>query len=246
MDGQRAAAGEEGWTDPIVLVTDALRQGLVYAAAGVAMVVVLRQCRKPAAWLGRLFLLNMNARHSALTNWGLSHTELAPDFTMLDVGCGGGKTIDTLAGVATGGHVSGIDYSAASVAQSRRTNAKWIEAGRVDISQASVSSLPFEPDTFDVVTGVETHYYWPTLPADVKGILRVLKPGGHLLIIAETYKGRSADWLYRPTMWLLRATYLTVAEHRALFEAAGFSDVQVFEERTKGWICALGRKPAPQ
>lgn len=47
--------------------------------------------------------------------------------------------------------------------------------------------------TFDILTAVETHYYWPDLPANVRGILRVLKPGGTFALIAETYReGRSA------------------------------------------------------
>ena len=37
---------------------------------------------------------------------------------------------------------------------------------------------------------------------------------------------------------------VSVDEHRQLFAAAGFSEVQAFEERDKGWMCATGRKPA--
>jgi SAM-dependent methyltransferase len=220
-----------------------LRRILSIAIGGGAVAILLSQCRKPAWWLGRLIARNMNVRHARLTNWGLSHVRLEPTFTMLDVGCGGGRTIDTLATVATGGKVYGIDYSPASVDTARRTNAAWIEKGRVDLRQCSVSTLPFPADTFDVVTAVETHYYWPNLDADLREILRVLKPGGALVIIAETYRGRRMDWLYRPAMRLLRATYLSVDEHRAVFERAGFSQVEVFTEGARGWICALGRKP---
>jgi len=60
---------------------------------------------------------------------------------------------------------------------------------RVEIREGSVSQLPFSEDVFDLVTAVETHFWWPDLPADMREVLRVLKPGGTLIIIAEVYKG---------------------------------------------------------
>lgn len=221
-----------------------LTHDVVVAALTIAAVFVLvRQCRRPAWLPGRLFLRLMNFRHSEVTNWGLSHVPIEKHFTMLDVGCGGGKTIDTLARIAKEGKVYGIDYSKQSVATARRVNRRWIDEGRVEIQYGSVSSLPFPPGTFDIVTAVETHYYWPDLATDLREILRVLKPDGRLLLVAETYKGRQLDWLYRPAMMLLNATYLNVAEHRELFVTAGFSEVETFEERARGWICGVGKKP---
>jgi hypothetical protein len=38
-------------------------------------------------------------------------------------------------------------------------------------------------------------------------------------------------------------TLLSVNEHRELCTNADYSDVQVIEERHKGWICGIGRKP---
>lgn len=67
-----------------------------------------------------------------------------------------------LAALASDGKVIELDYSAASVVVSRDTNAKEIEAGRVQIERGSVSILPFPDRTFDIITAVETHYYWPT------------------------------------------------------------------------------------
>jgi SAM-dependent methyltransferase len=208
-----------------------------------AVLVVIRQCRKPAWWPGRLFLWIMNARHAGVTTWGLSHVQIERRFTILDVGCGGGRTVHTLARVASEGKVHGIDYSAASVAASRRTNSQMIAAGRVEIRQSTVSSLPFPDGTFDLVTAVETHYYWPNPPEDLREILRVLKPGGKLVLIAETYKSMRFDFVYRLAMGLLRATYLSVREHNDLLTSAGYSEVQIFEERGKGWICGVARRP---
>ena len=207
------------------------------------MVYVVRQCRKPSSWVGRALARSMNKSHDALTRWGLSHLANEPRAKVLDVGCGGGRTIETLLSGSTDSTVFGVDYSPASVAVARERNRSSIERGRVEIREAPVSSLPFPDETFDLVTAVETHYYWPHLPGDVREVKRVMKAGGTFMIIAETYRGRRNDWLYRPVMrGLLRANYLTPEEHRRLLDDAGYRDAQVFEEKARGWICAVGYK----
>lgn len=202
------------------------------------------QCQKPRGWLGRILLWNMNSRHSRVTDWGLTHVRIESQYTILDVGCGGGRTVSKLAEVATHGKVYGIDYSEASVAMSKKTNARWIDMQRVEIRHASVSQLPFEDGWFDLVTAVETHFWWPDLPAGVREIYRVLKPGGTLVVIGEVYKGAKttvAKLLEQkaPSMGM---KLLDPEEHRTLFADAGFSEIQISEEHTKGWICAIGRK----
>lgn len=181
--------------------------------------------------------------HSGLTDWGLKHVRIQDDFTILDVGCGGGRTIEKLAAMAPNGMVFGVDYAKGSVAASRAKNAESIKAGRVDIHQASVSALPFPDDKFDLVTAVETQYYWPDLVNDMREILRVLKPGGTLIVILESYRKGTYNSLQRPVMRLLKASNLGVDEHRALFDVAGYTGIEIFEERGKGWICCVGRKP---
>jgi ubiquinone/menaquinone biosynthesis C-methylase UbiE len=186
----------------------------------------------------------MNLSHSGVTDWGLKHFQVGSRFTILDVGCGGGRTIHKLAAMATEGLVCGMDYSKGSVGASRHKNAKLIEAGRVEIRQASVSHLPFSDQKFDLITAVETHYYWPDLAKDLLEILRVLKPGGRLIIIAESYKGGRFDKLQQLVMKPLGSSHLSVDDHREMLRAAGFSDVQVFEDYKKGWMCATGRAPS--
>lgn len=221
-----------------------MKQILLLVFAAIALPYVLNQTRRPTRWLGRVFAWAMNVSHSRLTDWGLKHVRIGRDFTILDVGCGGGRTIQKMTSVAVDGKLYGVDYAKGSVAASRTTNAGLIKAGRVEIRQASVSHLPFPDNQFDLVTAVETHYYWPSLPNDLREILRVLKPGATFIIIAESYKGGRYDRLQRPVMKLLKSVNLSVDEHRELFSSAGFSDVQMFEEPGKGWMCGTGRKPS--
>lgn len=204
----------------------------------------LKQVRKPDKWTGGLFLRLMNLSHSALTNWALTHLRIQSGFAILDVGCGGGRTIQKLAALATSGIVCGVDYADGSVATSRSKNSALIQAGRVEITQASVSRLPFPDNKFDLVTAVETQYYWPDLPNDMREILRVLKPGGTLAIVAETYKRGAYNFIQRPVMKLLRSTDLSADDQRQLFSASGYENIQIFEH-PNGWICATGEKALP-
>ena len=222
-----------------MMFSTALKAGI----SGVAAFVLVRQCRKPRSLPGRLFLRIMNLSHAGLTKWGLAHVSIQPTDTILDVGCGGGRTIDAMTRAAADGRVFGVDYSATSVDVARHVNAAAILSGRASVQQASVSALPFPAATFDLVTAVETHYYWPDLLDDLREVRRVLKPDRRVVLIAETYRGRRMDWLYRPVMRLLRAKYLTVDEHRAALEGAGYTNVEVHTEPSKGWLCAVGSSP---
>jgi len=205
----------------------------------------VHQCQKPSGWLGRFIVWNMNSRHSKLTDWGLSHVSIKPLDTVLDVGCGGGRTVSKLAAMASGGKVYGLDNSEVSVAVARKLNQGSMEEGRVEIRQGTVSELPFHDQTFDLVTAVETHFWWPDLPAGAREVRRVLRPGGIVAIVAEVYKGatsRTAKLVerYAPRTGI---KLLSISEHRDLLMDAGYAEIQVIEDAMKGWICATGKKP---
>jgi SAM-dependent methyltransferase len=207
--------------------------------------ILLAQCGKPKGWHGRITLRNMNRGHAALTAWGLKHVTVQNRDTILDVGCGGGVTVARLAAMASEGKVYGIDHSEESVAASRKENRARISGGQVEILPGSVSHLPFPDRMFDLVTAVETHYFWPDLTSDTQEIMRVLKPGGTFILIAEAYKGGKYDERLRKLDELLgevRFAHLSIEEHRDLFANAGFSDIQIFEDYERGWVCATGKK----
>ena len=184
----------------------------------------------------------MNLSHAAMSDWALGHVRIAPDATVLDVGCGGGATIGKLAALAPSGKVHGVDHSRGSVAESVASNSGLIRSGRVEIQLASVSHLPFKDDEIDFATAFETQYYWPDPVNDLKEILRVLKPGGTLLVAAETYSRRDSSGLQASVMTLLGSRVPSVEDEHRLFGSAGFVSIQVTTERSKGWMCAMGRK----
>lgn len=215
-----------------------------FATAVVAAAYLGRQVKKPTRFVGRLFARMMNHSHAMLTDWALTQLTITKGGTALDVGCGGGRTIESLA--KTMSVVYGIDYAAGSVAESCAHNRQLIAQGRVFVERASVSRLPFADDSFDLVTAVETQYYWPDIAKDMQEILRTLKPGGRLMVVAESFRGGRYDWLLGPIMRLLGSQRLSIEDHCALFRDAGYASVEVFEERRRSWLCMIGQKPSAQ
>ena len=205
---------------------------------------IMRQVRKPKGPLGRYVVRAMNSGHAALTGWGLQQVTVPANGVILDVGCGGGGTVQRLASLAPEGKVLGLDLSSASVAVAQRTNAAGVDAGQVRVLQGTVAALPFPDATFDVVTAVETHYYWPDLPANLREILRVLKSGGTFALIAETYRGGPFRLIYGIIMPLIGAAFLSDVEHRDLLTRAGFTEVTTRHVAGRNWICATGRRPS--
>jgi SAM-dependent methyltransferase len=185
----------------------------------------------------------LNLSHARVSDWGLAHLQIANHFAMIDLGCGGGATVRKLAAMAAQGMAYGIDISEESVAISRRTNQDSISAGRAAILSASVSALPFSDDSFDLATAVDSHYYWPDLIADLHEVLRVLKPGGQLAVIGETYQGSRFEKRDRLFVKSLNLAFCTPDELSRIMSLAGFSEISLSEKHEKGWVCALGGKP---
>lgn len=140
--------------------------------------------RKPQGRLGNIQLKSMNKEHTPVSLWGLKHLDIQPDDIILDIGCGGGININRMAKNAK--KVYGIDYSIESVKLSKEVNEKLIVDGKVEIQEGNVKDLPFEDDSFDIVTAFETIYFWPDIEKCFGEVKRVLKPGGTFLIGMES------------------------------------------------------------
>ena len=140
--------------------------------------------RKPEGKLGNIQLKSMNKEHTPLALWNLKHLNIKPDDLILDVGCGGGININRMAEKAK--KVYGVDYSIESVKLSREVNRDFVLEGKVEVLEADVQSLPFEDDTFDIVTAFETVYFWPNIEKSFGEVKRILKPGGIFMIGMES------------------------------------------------------------
>lgn len=140
---------------------------------------------------GRFMLRSMNKGHEKLAKWGRSYINIDKDYTVLDLGCGGGRNIEYFLTEAS--KVYGLDHSNTSVKMASEINKKAIDTGRCQILVGDVKSLPFKNESIDIVTAFETIYFWDDLEECFKEIYRVLKKEGQFLICNEVSSKERRD-----------------------------------------------------
>lgn len=146
---------------------------------------------------------------------------LQPGETVLDVGCGTG-TLAIVAKQRVGktGHLFGIDPSTQMIAQARRKAER--ASLSLDFRVGVIEQLTFPDQSFDVVLSTFMMHH---LPDDLKRkgiveIVRVLKPGGRLLVL--DFSGSAGPWHSR------------IQDQPALMKEAGFSKIETGKTRFPG------------
>jgi SAM-dependent methyltransferase len=200
------------------------------------------QYRCPTGVLGRTVAASMNKGHWDLTTWGLKHVSIKSGFVILDVGCGGGKTIRRLSRWAGQGKVYGLDQSADMVDYSRLINRKLILQNRVEIARGSVEKTGFKDECFDLVTAIETYYFWPNLADAFREINRILKKGGHLLIINEMIQDGAYEVENAEIIAKTQVNLVPLREMQRILQSEGFRSVRIYRKRKSNWNAILAQK----
>ena len=201
---------------------------------------LLENCKKPAGENGSKVIKDMNKNHESLAKWGVSHLNINKNDIILDVGCGGGINVNRFSKLSDA-CIYGVDYSEKSVEESIKFNKEEIDKKRVKIIKSEVSKLPFESETFDLVTGFETTYFWPDIVNDFKEIHRVLKYGAKTLICnAEQNDKRIINGYGYEILESLNIHAYSKEEFRDILTEAGFTNIEIFIEKT--CICVIAKK----
>ena len=147
------------------------------------------------------------------------------EMIILDIGCGGGTSIKSFSNHPSVKKVYGIDYSEDMVKLSRKLNQQKLVNGSVEIKVADVSKLPFENDTFDIITAFDTINFWSHQKIAILEIVRTIKRGGSFYIINAFPK--------EGTKWFDFAKFKNEKEYEEFLLSNGFSDVFiVFQKNT--------------
>lgn len=197
------------------------------------------QTKKPEGFLGKVMVNGMNTGgHASLAEWGFGFIDNKDAACSLDCGCGGGANVKRL--LERSEKAYGIDYSDISVAKSKETNAGTIADGRCEILKCDVRSLPFDDESFDIVTAFETIYFWQEIDKAFSEIHRVLKSGG---IFAITNESTGTDKTSVKFSQIIDGMNLYTGEKlKALLEKAGFTSIEIHNHPDKPWLNVTAKK----
>jgi ubiquinone/menaquinone biosynthesis C-methylase UbiE len=200
-----------------------------------------KQARKPSGLFGRLVMSNIFDFGNSYLNRFVNEL-LSPqngEF-ILDIGCGTGKLIYTMASQISDGNFEGIDFSKTMISIAQKKNKKSIQTGQVKILKGNFDELPLRNDYYDKVCSINTIYFWHKPEFTAKKIADITKPDGFFIAGFEDMaqlEQRNLD----ADVFKIYST----EEVKNLFIEAGFSSGVTVESRKKGKLafhCIVARK----
>jgi SAM-dependent methyltransferase len=125
-------------------------------------------------FVGRRRILSMFIEQALA---GTQYAQKAHTPRILDVGCGTGANIEMLRQY---GEVNGVDISEEALAFCRARGIDKVKLGAAE-------ELPYEDQSFDLVTALDVVEHLDNDTAGLKEMRRVLKPGGRLVIFVPAF-----------------------------------------------------------
>ena len=181
------------------------------------------QSKQPSGKIGLFLVKIWNRTFDQMTDWGIANYQLRSDMVILDVGCGGGRTIQKFTTSVLKGKIVGIDISQTALEVASKVNQTAINNGLVELSIADITHLDFASETFDLITAIQTFMYWQEVELSFKELYRILKRNGSLFVVTEKYK-----------IQYHKNEYEEVSHFTALLESFGFAIIEIKE--TSKWI----------
>ncbi|MCP4630511.1 MAG: class I SAM-dependent methyltransferase [bacterium] len=200
-----------------------------------------KQASNPSGLFGRMVMTRIfDLGNAALNNFMKEMLALQANDSVLEIGFGTGKLINEMAKLAKDGLIEGIDLSSTMVAVAERKNKDYIAKGKVIIRQGDFEKASYKDDCFNKICSANTIYFWPNPDNIIKKVIRVLKPGGKLILAFEDKKQLENRQLSTHVF-----QFYSLDEIENLLQNNGFTgdiDILSREIRSKRYHCAVAVK----
>ncbi|MCX6720957.1 MAG: class I SAM-dependent methyltransferase [Candidatus Staskawiczbacteria bacterium] len=103
------------------------------------------------------------------------------NYKILDVACGTGIFLKKINKIKSGLHLSGIDNSEQMISIANK------QQDVISFGVASAEKIPFEDNSFDLVTIIDAFYYFQDKKAALSECSRVLKPNQYLFLFYPAF-----------------------------------------------------------
>ena len=132
---------------------------------------------------GKFMMADFLRKHNEEMNqFAVEQLDIKATDKALDIGFGGGVTIEEMLRKIDTGKIYGIEFSQVMVEQAKQKFKAEIESDKVSVEFGDVKQLPFAESTFDKICTVNTIYFWDEPLTNLKEIKRVLKSDGKLVV----------------------------------------------------------------
>jgi SAM-dependent methyltransferase len=145
--------------------------------------IIAGQLGRPHGLLGRGVALFLNRGNRRAVAAAVQATQIEPGGVAADLGFGGGVGLGLLLDrVTDDGLVHGVEISEDMLRRALSRFAAHVEAGRLRLTDGSLTAMPLDDNSVDAAITVNTIYFVPDLDAICAELARVLRPGGRVVV----------------------------------------------------------------
>lgn len=103
--------------------------------------------------------------------------------------------------------MTGVEPSEIMISQARQNCIDQNVSENVEFVQAFSDDMPFEDNTFDCMTSILAIHHFENLPACIEEMVRVVKPGGRIVILTADPSTKENIWIEDYFGFLVETTY---------------------------------------
>jgi ubiquinone/menaquinone biosynthesis C-methylase UbiE len=137
----------------------------------------------------------MRIVNAAPNRLAIDALDLRPGQSILEIGCGPGLALQSMARQVPAIELYGVDHSPVMIAQAAARNRTMVAQGRLHLVEGTWAELPWPDRSFDRILMVNVAYFFRAGGADLREARRVLRPDGKLVAYA-THRRSMRNWRF--------------------------------------------------
>ncbi len=143
---------------------------------------VAQQLRKPQGEFGIKIAENMNHTNKEMYDLMFESLVITEQANVLEIGFGNGFFFPKYIDKNPSATLFGVDFSEEMCLLAAEKNKQLVEEKKLTLFCEDAQSLPFEDNFLDVITTLNTIYFWKNTQEYFQELYRVLKPNGSVYI----------------------------------------------------------------